>query len=46
MLNNNINLEDGVRDGLLYRIFLFNGIIYQDDMRKMFSIGDVNLDLV
>lgn len=45
MLNNNINLEDGVRDGLLYRTLSPNGTIYQDDMRKTPSIGDVNPDL-
>lgn len=48
MLNNNINLEEGfgVRDGLLYRIFFFNGMIYQDFFFKFLNKGDVVLDLI
>ncbi|KAK2573445.1 Serine/threonine-protein kinase SIK3 [Acropora cervicornis] len=45
MLNNNINLEDGVRDGLLSRSLSPNGTIYQDSMLKTPSIGDVTPDL-
>lgn len=45
MLNNNINLEDGVRDGLLYRTFSPNGTICQDPLLKSPSKGDVTPDL-
>lgn len=45
MLNNNINLEEGVRDGLLYRTLSPNGTIYQDSLLKSPSKGDVTPDL-
>lgn len=45
VLNNNINLEEGVRDGLLYRTLSPNGTIYQDSLLKSPSKGDVTPDL-
>ena len=44
MLNNNINLEEGLRDGLLYRTLSPNGTIYQDSLLKSPSKGDVTPD--
>lgn len=47
MLNNNINLEDGVgvRDGLLYRTLSPNGTIHQDSLLKSPQKGDGTPDL-
>lgn len=47
MLNNNINLEEGlgIRDGLLYRTFSPNGTIHQDSLLNSLSKGDGAPDL-
>ena len=45
MLNNNINLEEGIRDDLLYRTLSPNGSIYQDSLLKSLSKGDITPDL-
>ena len=47
MLNNNINLEEGVgvRDGLLYRTLSPNGSIYPDSIHKSTSKGEVSPDI-
>lgn len=47
MLNNNINLEEGlgVRDGLLYRTLSPNGTINQDSLLESPNIGDGKPDL-
>lgn len=47
MLNNNINLEEGlgIRDGLLYRTFSPNGTIHQDSLLNSLSKGDGSPDL-
>lgn len=45
MLNNNINLEEGIRDGLLYRTLSPNGTIYQDSLLKSPAKGDALPDL-
>lgn len=45
MLNNNINLEEGIRDGLLYRTLSPNGTINQDSLLKSPAKGDALPDL-